>query len=374
MDAELARWGLGVAVGLGRELGVRCDAAEVLAANANVVVWLRPAPVVARVPAMTGIMRHGAHDALAREVDVARYLAGVGAPVVPPSVDPPAGPHVRDGVAVTLWPYQRTDPGRVPSPGRFGAMLRELHDVLAGYPGRLPYLGTPYADIATLLDEATAVPPRPAAEPVADTPHAPARGGDGPRERNRGAAAAPAVQGAPTGRGDGGRGRDGGAVGTSRAVPGAPDGRGDGGRGRDRGAAGTSPGVLRGLPGLGCLRGGGPMLPGLGEAERAAAHDELRGLRTALGAGPGRALHGDGHPGNLLATHDGGWRWTDLEDTCAGPVEWDLACLLRTSRLDGRAAVRAYGRDPDDPRIAPLTALRRLHGGLYSKLIATYRT
>ena len=300
MSGEMARWGVRVAVGVARELGVRCDAPEVLAANANVVVWLRPAPVVARVPAMTGIIRHGAHDALAREVDVAGYLAGVGIPAVPPCTDPPAGPHVRDGVAVALWPYRRTDPGHVPSPGRFGAMLRELHAALAGYPGELPYLGTPYSDITALLDT------------------------------------------------------DGGAA---------------GGRAAGSADAGSPPGV----PGPAASRAGGPTLPDLGEAERAAARAELARLRVTLGEGTGRALHGDAHPGNLIAA-DGAWSWTDFEDACAGPVEWDLACLLRTSRLDGRAAVRAYGRDPDDPRIAPLTALRGLHAGLYGRLIATYRT
>ena len=33
-------------------------------------------------------------------------------------------------------------------------------------------------------------------------------------------------------------------------------------------------------------------------------------------------LHGDAHPGNLLATAAGPV-WTDLEETCRGPREWD---------------------------------------------------
>ena len=75
-------------------------------------------------------------------------------------------------------------------------------------------------------------------------------------------------------------------------------------------------------------------------------------------------LHGDAHPGNLLATPDG-WRWTDLEDTCAGPRAWDLACLRNTSRLDGRAALDAIG-GPSDAELAPWLELRRLHAAAWT--------
>ena len=37
-------------------------------------------------------------------------------------------------------------------------------------------------------------------------------------------------------------------------------------------------------------------------------------------------LHGDAHRGNLLRD-DRGWFWVDLEETCLGPPEWDLAVL-----------------------------------------------
>jgi Phosphotransferase enzyme family len=41
-------------------------------------------------------------------------------------------------------------------------------------------------------------------------------------------------------------------------------------------------------------------------------------------------LHGDAHGGNLLPTA-GGWLWADLEETCRGPREWDLAVLARSA-------------------------------------------
>lgn len=67
--------------------------------------------------------------------------------------------------------------------------------------------------------------------------------------------------------------------------------------------------------------------------------DTLELLRTRLEASlaalerfPRQPLHGDAHPGNLLATADG-LIWTDWEDTFRGPVEWDLASLIWNARI-----------------------------------------
>ncbi len=105
---------------------------------------------------------------------------------------------------------------------------------------------------------------------------------------------------------------------------------------------------------------------GVAPASRARMAEELEALRPRL-TGPVRALHGDAHPGNLLATPQG-WRWTDLEDTCAGPVAWDLACLRLTSRLDGRAALDAVG-GPSDAELAPWLELRRLHQRAWTTVV-----
>jgi hypothetical protein len=47
---------------------------------------------------------------------------------------------------------------------------------------------------------------------------------------------------------------------------------------------------------------------------------------------PRRALHGEPHLGNALATRHG-IRWTDLETVCTGPLEWDLAFLPPEARV-----------------------------------------
>jgi Ser/Thr protein kinase RdoA (MazF antagonist) len=81
---------------------------------------------------------------------------------------------------------------------------------------------------------------------------------------------------------------------------------------------------------------------------------------------PAQALHGDPHPGNLLRTA-GGWIWCDFEDTCAGPVQWDLAAVATSTRIDGAAVVAAYG-DVGDLR--PWLELRRMHAAVWYSLYA----
>jgi hypothetical protein len=69
---------------------------------------------------------------------------------------------------------------------------------------------------------------------------------------------------------------------------------------------------------------------------------------------PRRPLHGDAHTGNLLSTPDGP-RWLDLEDVCAGPVEWDLASRTLTDEH-----ADAYPGDVDAERLAQCRGLRNL--------------
>ncbi|MFD2091804.1 phosphotransferase family protein [Blastococcus deserti] len=108
---------------------------------------------------------------------------------------------------------------------------------------------------------------------------------------------------------------------------------------------------------------------GVTPADLDALARRLDRLRPRLD-GEVRRLHGDAHPGNLLATPDG-WRWIDLEDTCSGPLNWDLACLRTTGRLDGRAALDALPGAPSDAELAPWVRLRRLHAAAWSVVYAT---
>jgi Ser/Thr protein kinase RdoA (MazF antagonist) len=66
--------------------------------------------------------------------------------------------------------------------------------------------------------------------------------------------------------------------------------------------------------------------PALADADRQLLGDTLRSLRRAIGGrgGAEQVLHGEPHPGNVLATKDG-LLFIDLETCCRGPVEFDLA-------------------------------------------------
>jgi hypothetical protein len=66
--------------------------------------------------------------------------------------------------------------------------------------------------------------------------------------------------------------------------------------------------------------------PALADADRELLGSTLRGLRQVIvdrGADE-QLLHGEPHPGNVLATK-GGLLFVDLETCCRGPVEFDLA-------------------------------------------------
>ena len=63
---------------------------------------------------------------------------------------------------------------------------------------------------------------------------------------------------------------------------------------------------------------------------------------------PAQAIHGDASISNLLRTNTG-LVWNDLEDTCVGPVHWDVAGLVTAARARGCSEtfvtdfLRAYG-------------------------------
>jgi len=66
--------------------------------------------------------------------------------------------------------------------------------------------------------------------------------------------------------------------------------------------------------------------PALADADRELLGDTLRSLRRVIGerGGVEQLLHGEPHPGNVLATKNG-LLFIDLETCCRGPVEFDLA-------------------------------------------------
>lgn len=244
------------AVAVAASFAVRSDDPLVLADGANVVVHLRPAPVVVKVAATTHLVRDP-RPWLDRELTLTAHIAASGLAVVRPSDLLPARVHEHDGAVLTFWRHEPHDPTVTIEPEQLGGMLRELHAALAACPLTLPRLATPFEDIGRWLERAGAAAPR--------------------RMRQ--------------------------------------------------------------------------------------AYDQLR---AELAGDDGQALHGDPHPGNVLMAPRGPV-WADLEDACGGPVAWDLACVAQSSRLDGPAALRAYGDVPD---LTPWRQLRRLHATVWYALYA----
>jgi hypothetical protein len=111
----------------------------VLSSRGNVLVHLRPAPVVARAATLTAWTRSDPFRWLAREVAVAGYAAARGGPVVAPTARADPGPHWSHGLAVSLWDWVPPSAAR-PTPAEAGGALARLHLATAGFPGELPVL------------------------------------------------------------------------------------------------------------------------------------------------------------------------------------------------------------------------------------------
>jgi Phosphotransferase enzyme family len=206
-------------VKVAREHGLHTSDPLVLRDLTNLIVHLRPAPVVARVQLTLGALRGRAWAET--EIDAALFLARAGAPIAPPARDVDPGPHEVDGMLVTFWQHVDHDPARADAVAA-GRSLRELHDAFAAYEGELP--------TCDRLSE------------------------------------------------------------------------------------------MRGL----------------------VVDSELRALAERLPPLEGAPIHGDAHLRNVLWSPRGPL-WSDLENICRGPREFDLACLRFRPLPESDAAIAAYG-------------------------------
>ena len=130
----------------------------VLASGVNLVLHLRPAPVVARVASHTPLLRPRIERPFGREIALATALTAAGAAVVPPSDVLPPGPHEHDGVTLSFWRYVELRP-EPPTPAEAGTALADLHAVLADLPpldDGAP-LDTPLDDLAAFAERGTAL-------------------------------------------------------------------------------------------------------------------------------------------------------------------------------------------------------------------------
>jgi aminoglycoside phosphotransferase (APT) family kinase protein len=254
------------AVSAAADLGIACTEPVVLNDGANVIVHLRPSPVVAKVAASTPAVRPDSAEWLQRELEVASYLAGAGADVMAPSAEVPATTHHADGHVMSFWTYLKPSGDARPDAATVGAMLRDLHAVVRSYPGDVPVLA-PLRDIPAYL-------------------------------------ARPETQ--------------------------------------------------------------------LGEGDAAILTSAFERLTAELTATSytGQVLHGDAGAGNLMDAGQGRWVWHDFEDTCFGPVAWDLAPSAASWFLDGSQVLEAYGAGVDADQLAVCRELRLLHLTVWYSLYA----
>jgi hypothetical protein len=140
------------AIRTGAGLGIASTEPAILADGANVIVHLRPSPVVAKIAASTTAVRAEAGAWLQRELDVARFLTAAGAPVMAPSPEVPAVVYHGDGHVMSFWRYYRPA-GGFPGEAVIGSMLADLHALLRQYQGEIPALA-PMRDIPAFLSRA----------------------------------------------------------------------------------------------------------------------------------------------------------------------------------------------------------------------------
>jgi hypothetical protein len=119
---------------------VACADAVVVGAGSNVLVHLKPAPVIARVMTGTAMLHGDVERWLAREVAVGAFLGERGLAVPPSDVLTP-GPHRHDGLWMTFWEFVEHDASRPqPRAHELGCSLRQLHAALADFQGELGQL------------------------------------------------------------------------------------------------------------------------------------------------------------------------------------------------------------------------------------------
>ncbi len=139
------------AVRVAESLGVRVGTPVHLRSTNNVVVWLRPSPVVAKI----GV---GRRPGFFLEVDVARELDALGAPIVPLAPGLPARVHAQDAFEVSFWQYcPQPDAADIP-PGQLASALHLLHSKCAQMSEtltrRLPHYRVELQSVSELLHDA----------------------------------------------------------------------------------------------------------------------------------------------------------------------------------------------------------------------------
>ena len=151
-DQAVTARALAAARAVARANSLVFDDAVVLAVGSNVLVHLKPAPVIARVMTGTAMLHDDVETWLNREVAVGAFLGARGLAVAPTDALAP-GPHQYDGLWLTFWEFVEHDASwPLPSAHELGGSLREMHAALAGFRGELG----PLTEVRDWLDRLAA--------------------------------------------------------------------------------------------------------------------------------------------------------------------------------------------------------------------------
>jgi hypothetical protein len=135
-----------LAVELARALGLAVEEPIPLRSTNNVVVWLRPSMVVAKISARPGLAAH--------ELAIARALVAAGAPVVPPAAGVGDRLYRVADRDLTFWTYEPQDHAEDADSESIACALFALHRALAtlGSTIPLPAYDAQIADAILALD------------------------------------------------------------------------------------------------------------------------------------------------------------------------------------------------------------------------------
>jgi Phosphotransferase enzyme family len=137
VEASIISRAVAAAVAVATEQGLRVADAVPVGTGSNVIVHLRPNPIVARVMSGTVVLHPDPRAWLTRELEVGAFLAERMTSVVGPTKEIDPGPYVSGNLWLSFWEHVevRTTPLEART---IGHALRDLHDALAEYRGPLP--------------------------------------------------------------------------------------------------------------------------------------------------------------------------------------------------------------------------------------------
>lgn len=148
---DLSSRAIAAALTTARVHGLRCDDPVVLADGSNVIVYLRPAPVVAKVATTTALVRQDVEAWVAREVAVARCLEAQGASILQLSRELPPGPHQSDDFWISFWELATLIPAIRPTDAEAVHLLDDLHGALNRIPESIPIRPSPFTELPVWL-------------------------------------------------------------------------------------------------------------------------------------------------------------------------------------------------------------------------------